>query len=30
MKSLGYIVENNDTDRTSHKMLDKVRGKNAR
>jgi len=26
----GYTVENSDTDRTSHKMLDKVRGQNAR
>jgi len=24
MKSLGYTVEDNDTDRISHKMLDKV------
>jgi len=23
MKSLGYTLENNDTDRTSHKMLEK-------
>jgi len=27
MKSLGYTVENNDTDRTPHKMLDKSVGK---
>jgi len=26
MKSLGYTLHNNNTDRTSHKMLDKVRG----
>jgi len=30
MKSLGYTVENNDTDRTSNKMLDKVRGWRSR